>query len=169
MAKTSFLITWPISPDHKFYNSAELFMTQQTWKNACAAAWQNQQNDLWGQRRLGSACTSTQSDQSLCCLHEEALWPLLPIKCTAKTLIRRRGCTGWSESLLCAQVILLLSSCEGSLKCLILYPDFHQISLTALLIAQNGTDFHDEQTCWKTWCLGPWDQSDNDRHFQGSG
>ena len=46
-----------------------------------AAAWQNpkptkiivcQQNDLCTQRRLGSAWTSAQSEQSLRCLHEEA-------------------------------------------------------------------------------------------------
>ena len=38
-----------------------------------AASWQNQQNDLCTQRRLRSAWASTQSDQSLCCLHEESL------------------------------------------------------------------------------------------------
>ena len=33
---------------------------------------------------------------------------------TAKTLIRLGGCPGWSESLLCVQVILLVLSCTGS-------------------------------------------------------
>ena len=31
---------------------------------------------------------------SLCCSHEEALGPQLPIECTAKTLIRGGGCPG---------------------------------------------------------------------------
>ena len=38
------------------------------------------------QRRLRSAWTSTQSDQSLRCLHEESLGPPLPIECTVETL-----------------------------------------------------------------------------------
>ena len=49
------------------------------------AAWQNQQNDLCAQRRLRSAWASAQSDQSLCCPHEETLGPQLPIGRTAKT------------------------------------------------------------------------------------
>ena len=36
---------------------------------------QNQQNGMCAQRRLGSAWASTQSDQSLCCSHEESLGP----------------------------------------------------------------------------------------------
>ena len=35
------------------------------WNNIWAAAWQIQQNDICAQRRLRSACASTQSDQSL--------------------------------------------------------------------------------------------------------
>ena len=35
-----------------------------TGQNCCAALWQNQQNDLCGQRRLRSAWASAQSDQS---------------------------------------------------------------------------------------------------------
>ena len=38
-------------------------------------SWQNQQYDLCVQRRLRSAWAFTQSDQSLCCLHEENLGP----------------------------------------------------------------------------------------------
>ena len=45
-----------------------------------------------------SAWAFVQSDQSLCCLHEESLGPFLPIECTVKTLIRLAGCPGWSES-----------------------------------------------------------------------
>ena len=52
------------------------------------------------QRRLGS---SAQSDQSPHCPHEESWGPQLPIKRTAKTLIRLGGCPGWSESSLGTQ------------------------------------------------------------------
>ena len=37
-----------------------------------AASWQNQQNGICTQRRVGSAWASAESDQSLCCLHEES-------------------------------------------------------------------------------------------------
>ena len=40
-----------------------------------ATARQNQQNDLYAQRKLRSAWASAQSDQTLCCLHEETLGP----------------------------------------------------------------------------------------------
>ena len=60
------------------------------------------------QQRLRSAWESAQSDQSLSCPHEEALAPQLPLECTAKTLIRLGKRSGWSESLLGAQVILLV-------------------------------------------------------------
>ena len=40
-----------------------------------AASWQNQQNGMCAQRRLRSAWASAQSDQSLCCQHEESLDP----------------------------------------------------------------------------------------------
>ena len=50
------------------------------------------------QWRLRSAWASAQSDQSLCCPHEECLGPYLPIERTAKALIRLGGCLGWSES-----------------------------------------------------------------------
>ena len=39
----------------------------------------------------------------------------LPIKRTAKTLIRLGRCLGWSESLLCAHIVLLVLSCSGSI------------------------------------------------------
>ena len=55
------------------------------------------------QRRLRSAWATAQSDQSLHCPHEESLCPELPIKRTAKTLIRLGGYPGWSESSLGAQ------------------------------------------------------------------
>ena len=58
---------------------------------------------LCAPRRLRSAWASAQSDQSLCCLHEESLGPKLPTERTAKTLIRLSGCPGWSESSLGAQ------------------------------------------------------------------
>ena len=40
-----------------------------------AASWQNQQNGMCAQQRLRSAWASAQSDQSLCCPHEESLGP----------------------------------------------------------------------------------------------
>ena len=57
-----------------------------------------------------------QSDQSLCCQHEETLYPRIPIKSTAKTLIRLCRCPCWSESSLGAIVIWLVLSCCGLLK-----------------------------------------------------
>ena len=71
-------------------DSTWIFQSLLIW----ATAQQNQQND--------------RSDQSLSCLHEKALGSRLPIKCTAKTQIR----PVWSESLLWAQVILLVLSCS---------------------------------------------------------
>ena len=79
-----------------------------------AASWQYQENGLCAQRRLISAWASAQSDQSLCCLHEETLGPQLPIECTVKTLIRLGGYPDWSESSLGAKAILLVLSWGGS-------------------------------------------------------
>ena len=65
-----------------------------------AAAWQNQQNDMCAQHRL----------ESLRCRHEETLsYPLS----AQRRQIRLGGCPGWSESSLCAQVILLVLSCTS--------------------------------------------------------
>ena len=50
-----------------------------------ATTWQNQQCRLCYQRRLKSAWASAQSDQSICCPHEEALGPCQSLKHTAKT------------------------------------------------------------------------------------
>ena len=69
-----------------------------------ATAWENVRSDVCSQRRLRSACASTQSDQRLHSSHEETLhsWPskMRPVK------IQFRPCepTGWSESSLGAQV-----------------------------------------------------------------
>ena len=79
-----------------------------------AAAWQNQQKNLCAKRRLRSAWASAQSDQSLRCLHEEALGPWLSLEHKAKTLIRLGRCPVWLESSLGTQVILLVMSCSGS-------------------------------------------------------
>ena len=49
-----------------------------------AASWQNQQNGMCAQRRLRSAWTSAQSDQSLRCPHEESLGPWLSTERTAR-------------------------------------------------------------------------------------
>ena len=53
---------------------------------------------MCAQRRLRSAWTSSQSDQSLRCPHEESLGLKLPSDRTSKTLIRLGRCPGWSES-----------------------------------------------------------------------
>ena len=50
--------------------------TQHHW----VTAQQNQQNDLCAQQRLRSAWASVQSDQSLCCPHEET-WADLSLRC----------------------------------------------------------------------------------------
>ena len=47
-------------------------------------AQQNQQNDLCAQWRLRSTWASAQSDQSLCCPHEETLGPWLSLESSAK-------------------------------------------------------------------------------------
>ena len=52
--------------------------------------------------------------QILRCPHEKALDPWLPLKRTAKALIRLGECPGRSESWLGAEVILLLLPCFGS-------------------------------------------------------
>ena len=51
----------------------------------------NLQNDICALRRLRSAWACAQSDQRLCCPHEKALGPWLPIERTTKTLIRLGG------------------------------------------------------------------------------
>ena len=48
-------------------------------------------------------CASSGADQNLCCPPEDALDFWQATECYAKTLIRLRGCAGWSESLLGAQ------------------------------------------------------------------
>ena len=55
-----------------------------------------------------------QSDQSLCCPHEETLGSWLPTERAAKTPIRLGRCPDWSKSSLGTQVILLVLLCAGS-------------------------------------------------------
>ena len=54
--------------------------------------------------KLKSACTSVQSDQSLCCPYEESLYSWVAKRHPVKILIRLHKCTVWSESLLGAYV-----------------------------------------------------------------
>ena len=61
-------------------------------------------NNIYEQSRLWSACASAQSDQSLHCSYKETLHPRLPEMQPVKSLIRVRGCAGWSESSLVAHV-----------------------------------------------------------------
>ena len=65
---------------------------------------ENVPSDLCAQRRLKSACASTQSDQSLRRPHEETLHPPLSEMRSVKILIRLRERAGWSESLLGAHI-----------------------------------------------------------------
>ena len=73
-----------------------------------AMTWQNQQNGMCAQRRLGSAWASTQSDQSSLSAWRK-LGSLATYWAQAKTLIRLGGCPGWSESSLGAVILLVLS------------------------------------------------------------
>ena len=66
------------------------------WDQNWAASWQNQQNDLCAQQRLGSAWASAQSDQSSLSAWRN-IGPLTPIERTVKTLIRLGECPGLSE------------------------------------------------------------------------
>ena len=60
--------------DFFFYKSHGICDIQQG-RLIWAAAQQNQQNGMCAQWRLRSAWASAQSDQSLCCPHEERLGP----------------------------------------------------------------------------------------------
>ena len=66
------------------------------------------------QQRLRSAWASAQSDQSLHCALNRQLRTQGFFMRTAKTLIRLGRCPGWSQSLLGAQVILLVLLCGSS-------------------------------------------------------
>ena len=65
------------------------------------------ENLLWGkcaQRRFRSACAFAQPDQNLPCVHLGLKRMQTFFMLTTKTLIRLRGCAGWSESSLGAYV-----------------------------------------------------------------
>ena len=62
------VIKWQYDLRFTFYR--QFLLSVHMW----AASWQNQQNGMCAQRRLRSAWTSAQSDQSLRCPHEEAHW-----------------------------------------------------------------------------------------------
>ena len=64
----------------------------------------NVPSDKCAQRRLKSACACAQSDQSICCMHEDTLHPWLFKMCQVKILIRLCECAGWSESSLGTRV-----------------------------------------------------------------
>ena len=89
-----------------------------------AATWQNQQNGMCAQRRLGSAWASAQSDQSLRCPYDETLDRQLPIERTAKTLVRQGGCPGWSESLLGAHSLCWFYHVAAHIDFLFFFPLF---------------------------------------------
>ena len=82
---------------------------------------------------------SAQSDQSLRCPHGESLGPWLRFECTAKTLIRLRGCPG--GSLLGAQVILLVLSCDGSyMSDIVIEPVFGVCDQVILKLTCSATE-----------------------------
>ena len=68
------------------------------------------QDCMCTQRRFILACASAYTDQSLRGPLEEALDPWLSIEFHKKTLIRRRGCTGWSASFFCWRTCNLLGN-----------------------------------------------------------
>ena len=78
-SESSLCVPW-VAKDPSFLRWANIwvFSVPQHSYN-WAAAWQNKPNDLCAQPRLRSAWASAQSDQSLRCLHIEALGPWLPI------------------------------------------------------------------------------------------
>ena len=74
---------------------------------------ENVPSDMRAQRKCRSACVSAQSDQKI---HWQILnsqgWESFFMQ-TTKILARLRGCAGWSESSLCAQVRSYVFSCSG--------------------------------------------------------
>ena len=76
-----------------FNGDLEQFAIEVTINN-WAASWQNQQSGMCAQRRLRSARTSAQFDQSSLCTQWVAKDPRFLH--AAKTLIRLGGCPGWS-------------------------------------------------------------------------
>ena len=118
--------------------------------NIWAIARQNQQNDLCTQRRLRSAWASVQSDESL----RSALNGQLRAQCffmrPTKTLIRLGRCSGWSESLLGAKVILLVLSWGGSYQ-LWASPCYWKWVNNLTVVT-----FHPQYLCTCQWfCLSP--------------
>ena len=100
---------------------------------------------LWAQWRLRSAWASAQSDQHLRCPHKESLGPELPIKCTAKTLIRLGGCPGWAESSLGAHSFCWFCHVAAHIDmCTVFYEGrstlAHVLILKVLLLWQTGID-----------------------------
>ena len=62
-------------------------------------------------RRLKSSRASAQSDQILCCAHEETLHPRLSKMSPVRILIRLHECAGWSEFLLGSHVPMKIRIC----------------------------------------------------------
>ena len=73
-------------------------------KKVYATRWENIPSDICTQWRLKSSCPSSQSDQSLHCLHEETLHLWLSKMHSVKILMGLQKCAGWSESSLGAHV-----------------------------------------------------------------
>ena len=88
-------------------------------------------------RRLRSAWASTQSNQEFSLSAWRKPGSLPTHWAPAKTLIRLGGCWGWSESLLDAQVILLVLSWDG-LTILSICPSGSQFDITVYLVLPNN-------------------------------
>ena len=74
-------------------------MGELSWMNIWAASWQNQQNGMCAQRRLGSwkmICPVW----SVFAVRMKKAWVLSYAMSAQRKLIRLGGCPGWSESLL---------------------------------------------------------------------
>ena len=91
---------------------------------------QNKQNDTCAQRRLRTVWASVQSDRRYC-----ALYDLNFCQSDSEALARLGGCSGWSESSLCAQVILLFGAAD------------HFITKTASLFLISSTKLRTFEHC----------------------
>ena len=94
--------------------SASPFEQKREDTNKWPGTSENVPSDTCAQRRLKSDYACAQSDQSLCCPHEETLHPWRSKLCPVKILIRLRERAVWSESSLGAHVRRYVSWRFGS-------------------------------------------------------
>ena len=110
---------------------------------------------MCAQQRLRSTYAYAQVAQSHRYPTEDALGTCLPTECPAQSLIRLRGCAGWSEPSLGAHAVLLEMLCPGPVNdkrgrhLLILAENF---KLTFLSHVNNISFF----SSWRVSCYGKW-------------